>query len=70
MTTAIDRSARGGLITDQTGPPSFMGIANVNVANRSTPGTKSRTTPRATGPLTDWPSPPAARSTAANTTPP
>ena len=31
MTTAINRSARVGLITDQTGPLSFMGIANVNV---------------------------------------
>src|SRR5207253_10506992 len=33
MTTAINRPARVGLITDQTGPLSFMGIANVNVAN-------------------------------------
>ena len=32
MTTPINRSARVGLITDQTGPLSFMGIANVNVA--------------------------------------
>src|SRR6476646_5434258 len=33
MTSTADRSARVGLITDQTGPLSFMGIANVNVAN-------------------------------------
>jgi branched-chain amino acid transport system substrate-binding protein len=32
MTTAIDRPARVGIITDQTGALSFMGIANVNVA--------------------------------------
>src|SRR3954470_18148833 len=32
MTTAINRPARVGVITDQTGPLSFMGIANVNVA--------------------------------------
>ena len=32
MTSAINRSARVGLITDQTGALSFMGIANVNVA--------------------------------------
>ncbi|MBV8951975.1 MAG: ABC transporter substrate-binding protein, partial [Actinobacteria bacterium] len=32
MTTPINRSARVGLITDQTGALSFMGIANVNVA--------------------------------------
>ena len=31
MTSAINRSARVGLITDQTGALSFMGIANVNV---------------------------------------
>jgi ABC-type branched-subunit amino acid transport system substrate-binding protein len=31
MTTALNRSARVGLITDQTGALSFMGIANVNV---------------------------------------
>ena len=30
--SAIDRSARVGLITDQSGALSFMGIANVNVA--------------------------------------
>ena len=30
--TAISRPARIGLITDQTGALSFMGIANVNVA--------------------------------------
>jgi ABC-type branched-subunit amino acid transport system substrate-binding protein len=32
MTSTSDRSARVGLITDQTGPLSFMGIANANVA--------------------------------------
>ena len=32
MTSAINRSARVGLVTDQTGALSFMGIANVNVA--------------------------------------
>ena len=32
MTSTIDRPARVGVITDQTGPLSFMGIANVNVA--------------------------------------
>ncbi|MGZ6910955.1 MAG: substrate-binding protein, partial [Acidimicrobiia bacterium] len=32
MTSSSDRSARVGLITDQTGPLSFMGIANANVA--------------------------------------
>ena len=32
MTNSSDRSARVGLITDQTGPLSFMGIANTNVA--------------------------------------
>src|SRR5882762_5752542 len=32
MTTAIKRPARVGLITDQTGALSFMGIANVNLA--------------------------------------
>src|SRR5262245_41291627 len=32
MTSALDRSARVGLITDQTGALSFMGIANANVA--------------------------------------
>jgi branched-chain amino acid transport system substrate-binding protein len=32
MTNATDRSARVGLITDQTGALSFMGIANANVA--------------------------------------
>src|SRR5581483_12428008 len=31
MTSTIDRSARVGLVTDQTGALSFMGIANVNV---------------------------------------
>jgi hypothetical protein len=30
--SAIDRPARIGLITDQSGALSFMGIANVNVA--------------------------------------
>src|SRR3954454_17406182 len=33
MTSSIDRPARVGVITDQTGALSFMGIANVNVAN-------------------------------------
>ena len=32
MTTALNRSARVGVITDQTGALSFMGIANANVA--------------------------------------
>jgi ABC-type branched-subunit amino acid transport system substrate-binding protein len=32
MSTAIDRPARVGVITDQTGALSFMGIANANVA--------------------------------------
>src|SRR3954471_2924354 len=32
MTSTTDRPARVGVITDQTGPLSFMGIANVNVA--------------------------------------
>src|SRR4051794_26998040 len=32
MTSSSDRSARIGLITDQTGALSFMGIANTNVA--------------------------------------
>jgi len=32
MTTPINRAARVGLITDQTGALSFMGIANTNVA--------------------------------------
>src|SRR5438445_3173962 len=32
MNSTIDRPARVGLITDQTGALSFMGIANVNVA--------------------------------------
>ena len=32
MTNTIDRPARVGVITDQTGALSFMGIANVNVA--------------------------------------
>jgi branched-chain amino acid transport system substrate-binding protein len=32
MSSTIDRAARVGVITDQTGPLSFMGIANVNVA--------------------------------------
>src|SRR3954464_14176992 len=32
MTTAINRPARVGLITDQTGALSFMGVANVNLA--------------------------------------
>ena len=32
MTTSTHRPARVGVITDQTGPLSFMGIANANVA--------------------------------------
>ena len=32
MTSAINRSARVGLVTDQSGALSFMGIANINVA--------------------------------------
>src|SRR5881275_724095 len=32
MTSSLDRPARVGLITDQTGALSFMGIANTNVA--------------------------------------
>src|ERR1700730_9837625 len=32
MTTSLTRPARVGIITDQTGALSFMGIANVNVA--------------------------------------
>src|SRR6266496_6011883 len=32
MTSAINRPARVGVITDETGALSFMGIANVNVA--------------------------------------
>jgi branched-chain amino acid transport system substrate-binding protein len=32
MTTSANRPARVGIITDQTGPLSFMGIANTNVA--------------------------------------
>src|ERR1700712_4468271 len=32
MTSTADRSARVGLITDQTGALSFMGVANANVA--------------------------------------
>jgi len=70
MTTAINRSTRVGLITDQTGPLSFMGMANVNVANMSTPATQSRTTPRATRPSTAWPSPPAASTAATPRAPP
>ena len=32
MTTSLSRPARVGVITDETGALSFMGIANVNVA--------------------------------------
>src|SRR4051794_41831792 len=32
MTSSKGRPARVGIITDQTGPLSFMGIANVNTA--------------------------------------
>ena len=30
--TSLNRPARVGIVTDQTGPLSFMGIANANVA--------------------------------------
>src|SRR5258708_1380132 len=33
MTTNSNRPARVGIVTDQSGPLSFMGIANANVAN-------------------------------------
>jgi len=36
MTSLTSRPARVGLVTDQTGPLSFMGIANVNVAKMVT----------------------------------
>jgi ABC-type branched-subunit amino acid transport system substrate-binding protein len=36
MTSAISRPARVGLITDQTGALSFMGVANVNLAKMVT----------------------------------
>jgi hypothetical protein len=36
MTSLINRPARVGLITDQTGALSFMGIANVNLAKMIT----------------------------------
>src|SRR5206468_7616643 len=32
MTTNSNRPARVGVVTDQTGPLSFMGVANANVA--------------------------------------
>src|SRR5512143_2120708 len=32
MATTADRPARVGIITDQTGPLQFMGVANANVA--------------------------------------
>ena len=32
MATTTGRPARVGIITDQTGPLSFMGVANTNVA--------------------------------------
>jgi len=40
--TAISRPARIGLITDQTGALSFMGIANVNVAKMVTDDINAR----------------------------
>ena len=42
MTSAISRPARVGLITDQTGALSFMGIANVNVAKMVTDDINAR----------------------------
>ena len=42
MTSAINRSARVGLVTDQTGALSFMGIANVNVAKMVTDDINAR----------------------------
>ena len=36
MTSLISRPARVGLITDQTGALSFMGVANVNLAKMVT----------------------------------
>ena len=42
MTSAISRPARVGLITDQTGALSFMGIANVNLAEMVTDDINAR----------------------------
>ena len=42
MTSAISRPARVGLITDQTGALSFMGIANVNLAKMVTDDINAR----------------------------
>ena len=42
MTSLISRPARVGLITDQTGALSFMGIANVNLAKMVTDGINAR----------------------------
>ena len=42
MTRALNRPARIGLITDQTGPLSFMGIANANVAKMVVDDVNSR----------------------------
>jgi hypothetical protein len=45
--------------------PFLLTYPGVQARARSTPATRSRTTPRATRPSTAWPSPPAAASTAA-----
>jgi ABC-type branched-subunit amino acid transport system substrate-binding protein len=42
MTSLINRPARVGLITDQTGALSFMGIANVNLAKMITDDINAR----------------------------
>ena len=42
MTSPINRPARIGLITDQTGALSFMGIANVNLAKMVTDDINAR----------------------------
>ena len=42
MTRALNRPARIGVITDQTGPLSFMGIANANVAKMVVDDVNSR----------------------------
>ncbi len=41
MTSLISRPARVGLITDQTGALSFMGVAKVNLAKMVTERTRS-----------------------------
>src|SRR5215475_11593326 len=53
MTNNIDRPARVGVITDQTGPLSFMGIANVNVAKMVVGGINSSTRQAIKGPVVD-----------------